>query len=98
MKKLIVTITLTLMSFNAFAGDWVLPAIGGFIAGTILNRPSPQVIQTIPQVMGPGGYGAPPTSSIYYTPGLFQQTYNCLVPVRDPLTGYIRNEVMTCVR
>ena len=100
MKKLIITIMLTMLSVNAFASDWVLPAIGGFIAGSILSRPSPQVVQAMPQVYGPGGYATLPPRTVYHTPPAYyyQQTYNCLVPVRDPLTGMVRNEVMTCVQ
>ncbi len=100
MKKLIVTTLLTFMSVNAFAGDWVLPAIGGFIAGSIFNRPAAPGYGGVPQVYGPGGYATLPPRTIYHTPPVnyFQQTYNCLVPVRDPLTGYVRNEVMTCVQ
>ncbi len=99
MKKLIVVVTLSLITVNAFASDWILPALGGFLAGTILNRQAvagPMVMP--PQVYGPGGYATIPPRTIYHTPGLMQQTYNCLVPVRDPLTGYVRNEVMMCVQ
>ena len=98
MKKLIVTLLLTFVSVNAFASDWVLPAIGGFIIGSVLNKPSYPNYGNVPQVYGPGGIATLPPRTIYHTPGLLQQTYNCLVPVRDPLTGYIRNEVMVCVQ
>lgn len=36
--------------------------------------------------------------SMYQSPGLIPQTYNCLVPVRDPLTGQVRNQVYLCVQ
>lgn len=99
MKKVIVTAVLAMCSVNALASDWVLPAIGGIIVGSILNRPSyPPNYGGVPQVYGPGGYGTLPPRTIYHAPSLFQQTYNCLVPVRDPLTGMVRNEVMTCVQ
>ena len=98
MKKLIVTVVLTLVSVNALASDWVLPALGGFIAGSILNRPSYPNYGGVPQVYGPGGMATLPPRTIYHAPNFFQQTYNCLVPVRDPLTGMVRNEVMTCVQ
>jgi hypothetical protein len=98
MKKVIVSAVLAMCSVNALASDWVLPAIGGIIVGSMLNRPSYPNYGGVPQVYGPGGYGSLPPRSIYYAPPLLQQTYNCLVPVRDPLTGMIRNEVMTCVQ
>lgn len=102
MKKIFVTVLLSMVSFNAFASDWLGPAIGGFIVGTIVNEATrPRVYgQPVlpPQIYGPGGYATMPPRTIYHTPGLLQQTYNCLVPVRDPLTGMVRNEVMTCVQ
>lgn len=98
MKKLIVTIMLTFASVNAFASDWVLPAIGGFIVGSVLNKPSYPNYGGAPQVYGPGGIATLPPRTIYYAPSLLQQTYNCLVPVRDPLTGMVRNEVMVCTQ
>lgn len=97
MKRIGTFVLLTFISANTQAGDWVLPAISGFIVGSIFNKPA-QPYSGVPQVYGPGGYATLPPHTIYYVPNLLQQTYNCLVPVRDPLTGIVRNEVMVCVQ
>jgi hypothetical protein len=98
MKRLISFLVLTFISENAFASDWVLPAVGGFIVGTILNKSPVSVYGGVPQVYGPGGYATLPPNTVFYVPNLLQQTYNCLVPVRDPVTGVVRNEVMVCLQ
>jgi hypothetical protein len=98
MKKLIITLLMVGFTGNAVAGDWVLPLVGGVVLGSVLSKPQNPYIA--PQIYGPGGYATLPPRTVYHTPpaNFFQQTYNCLVPVRDPLTGYVRNEVMTCVQ
>ena len=99
MKKLIVTLIMAGVTGNAVAGDWVLPLVGGMVLGSVITKSQqPQIYA--PQVYGPGGYATLPPRTVYHTPvqNFFQQTYNCLVPVRDPLTGMVRNEVMTCVQ
>ena len=100
MKKLIVTLFLIGLSFNAAAGDWIAPLIGGFIAGTVIQKMQQPQVAYPPQVYGPGGIATLPPRTVYHTPApnYFRQTYNCLVPVQDPLTGMVRNEVMTCVQ
>jgi hypothetical protein len=98
MKRLISFLVLTFFSVNTYASDWVLPAVGGFIVGTILNKSPAPAYRGIPQVYGPGGYATMPPNTVFYVPNILQQTYNCLVPIRDPLTGVVRNEVMVCVQ
>lgn len=99
MKKVIITLLMVGFTGNAVAGDWILPLVGGVVLGSVISK-SQQPYAYPPQVYGPGGYGMLPPRTVYHTPvqNFFQQTYNCLVPVRDPLTGMVRNEVMTCVQ
>lgn len=99
MNKLIVTLLLAGVSINAAANDWILPLVGGMVLGSVITKSQqPQVYA--PQVYGPGGIATLPPRTVYHTPApnYFRQTYNCLVPVQDPLTGMVRNEVMTCVQ
>jgi hypothetical protein len=98
MKRLISFVVLTFISTNAYASDWVLPAVSSFIVGAILNKFPAPVYGGMPQVYGPGGYATVPPNTVLYVPNLLQQTYNCLVPFKDPLTGVIRNEVMVCIQ
>lgn len=100
MNKLIVTLLLAGASLNAVANDWIVPLVGGFIAGTVVQKMQTPQVNYPPQIYGPGGIATMPPRVVYHTPApnYFRQTYNCLVPVQDPLTGMVRNEVMTCVQ
>lgn len=97
MKKLI-TVLLLAISTTACAGGyhhrghgghghagWIAPLIGGVVLGAIISQPS-QAQQPI--VVHP--------PLINYYPGV--EYYTCLVQVRDPHTGVIRNEPATCAR
>ena len=76
---------------NRGGGNWAGPLIGGLVLGTIIaNSQRSVIVDQQPQVV------IQSQPQIYSYP--MQQYYQCLVQIKDPYTGVIRNEVATCVR
>lgn len=102
MKKFIVTVIAGLaFSSSAFAwGDreqGALAGIAGLWAFQQLQRAGqPQVIYQQPPVIVHQPQVIISQPPIINYPIL--NYYSCLVQVQDPYSGYIRNEVRTCVR
>lgn len=79
---------------HSHRGDWVGPALGGVLIGIAVSRAGEQSRPPVIIERQPVPIDQPP---VYRLPSSYQ-TFPCLIPYIDPVTGHKRHEYVLCVR